>query len=224
MSFDIVTEILNVLSRAQYGFWLRDPLKREHGVSSKFLGVIIIFLVVLMALFGSGTNVIASTIYAVFFFAALLLSVLFVLVRTRDVSVGRVAVLIEAYVVGLFISLLVLSHNILAPIPFFSIRTQVDRGVLVQFALSFVYALPAATYLAIRSRQFVRFRVLLLGRSLRVPANLARMQSYGETLSHEIIGWSVFNYFVLSILLWIAVFARGGRLEILNEIIQGLKP
>lgn len=220
VNFDIFTDIINTLSRAHFAFWLRDPKKREHSVPAKLLVALMFLLIALMALFGRGTSVVASAIYAVFFLATLCLAVFIVLARSRRVAPGQVAILVEGYVVVLFLTMLLLFHNIVFPIPFFSVDADVNRGNAMQFAVAYGYSLPAALYLAICTYQFANDRVRRARRRLKTQRSWQRVDVHASRLRAELAAWALFHYLVTGILIWAAVFAREGRLALLNEAVK----
>lgn len=222
VKFDIFTDILAVLSRAHFAFWLRDPKKREHSVPAKLLVALMFLTMALMALFGRGTSIVASAIYAVFFLATLCLAVFIVLARSRRVRTGQAAVLVEAYVVALFLTMLLLFHNVVYPIPFFSVDAGVNRGTAMQLAVAYGYSLPAAIYLTICSFQFAGDRVVRARRRLKTPRSHQRLDLRAARLRAELAAWAVFHYLVGGILIWAAVFAKEGRLNLLNEAVKSL--
>ena len=221
MNYDIFSDVLAVLSRAHYGFWLRDPKKRDHNVPAKLLAVVMFLTIALMTIFGRGTSAAASAIYTVFFIASLCLTVFVVLLRTCRVRPAQVAILIESYVVALFLTLILLFHNMIFPILFFSIDTDPNRDSAVyQLAISFIYSLPGAIFLGIRSDQFARERVRLSTRDFIESKHVKRLRRFRSGLRFEMFLWSILHYGIVAVLLWVAVFAPEGRLNLLNEAVK----
>ena len=222
MKFDVFGEVITVIARSHYGFWLSEPKKDNHAVPANLLTVVMFLTIALMAIFGRGTSLAASAIYAVFFLASLCLAVFIVLVRTYRVRPGDVSIIIESYVVALFITLLLLFHNVLVPIAFFSIDAGVDRGASAELAISFAYSLPAAIFLAVRTNQLVAKKSSLIRGGLVRPSHVARLAKSVARLRRELIFWYVFHYIVIGILIWVAVFAKQGRLNLLNDALKKL--
>lgn len=178
--------------------------------------------IAIMTIVGRGTELIASAIYAVFFLFSLCLAVFIVFVRTLRVRPGDVSTVIEGYVVALFITLLLLFHNVVFPIRYFSIDAGVSRGTKTEILISFAYSLPAALFLAIRTYQFVQRKKNLAKARLNQTSHILRLNEAAAKLQRELLFWYVFHYVVISMLIWIAVFAKEGRLKLLNEALKKL--
>ena len=179
-------------------------------------------IIALMTLSGEGTTAVASAIYSVYFLSILCLGVFLVFVRTRRVVPSQVTILIEAYVVALFITILLLFHNLFFPIPYFSSDAGVRSGVAVQLTIAFAYGLPGALYLGIQSWHAVRGRTKAT-RSIKHPDHLARLKEISIGLEREIVAWSVLHYVLIALLVWSVLFASATRMTVLDKALKGIK-
>jgi hypothetical protein len=222
MSFDILTDILNTIGRTYFAFWLRDPTKREHNIPAKFLVALTFLIMSLMALFGRGTNAVASAIYAIFFLTTLCFAAFIVVLRSHKIKPNQVVILVEAYVVMLFLTLLLMFHNVIFPISFFSIDAGVDRGLCAQLRVSYLYSLPAAIYVSFCTYQFTNNRISLAAHRLKNAELRKKLLTRVYWLRIEVIAWAVFHYLVAGALIWFAVFAPEGRLKLIEDAVKKL--
>jgi hypothetical protein len=223
MAFDFANEIVDAISRVHFGFWLRDPLRREHSVPGKLLIVLLFLIVAIMTILDRGTSAVASAIYAIYFLAALFLSVLLVFLRQGRVRRNQVSVIIEAYVVALFITVLLLSHNLFFPIAYFSIDTGVDRSTKSQLLISYGYVFPAIIYIGTQSYHLASLRVRAVGRFMRDRINATRLRKMASRVRFEIVAWSVFHFLIIGFLIWMALFGKREHLELLEGALKEIK-
>lgn len=223
MGFDIAGEVADTVGRAHYCFWFRDRRKRVHAVSDKIVILILFLIVAILTLFGSGTSAVSYAIYAVFFLVALTMASFVVLVRSYRIARYEVVILVEAYVVALLITIMLMSHNMFYPIEYFSSSTDVDVSTAKQIQIAFLYSLPSAAYLTFRSLQFSRDRTRFGARHIKEPAHLDKLAGIQANTRVEVVAWSVFHYAVIGCLVWSLIFALSGEMSVLDNATAAFK-
>jgi hypothetical protein len=217
----LVADIIDPVGRAHFCFWIRDD--RSHTIPATFVVLLCFLLVALMTLSGSGTSVVASAIYSIYLLVAITLAASAVFVRTYRIITSQVVVLVEAYVVALFITSLLLSHNIFFPIAYFSVDAGVQRTSEIQALIAYAYSLPAIVYLGIRSQQVVRRRMRRAFSKLNSVAHFDELVGVGNAQRTEAFIWSAFHYALIGALVWSLLFASSGNLSVLNNALSNFK-
>jgi uncharacterized membrane protein len=223
MGSDFANDVIAALGRSHFCFWLRGYPRQDHSIPGKLVLAIMFLLIALMTLTGRGTTAVASAIYSVYFVMALCLAVFIVFIRVRRVARDQVTVLIEAYVVALFITVLLLSHNLFFPIKYFSIDTGVPRGQWVQLRIACLYAAPAALYLSIQSWRLVDWRTKSGVRFITHAGHVARLNKIQIQIKIEILIWSIFHYLVIVLMVWSILFTHNEQVDVLNNAIKSIK-
>lgn len=179
-------------------------------------------LVAALTLF-SDNAISASALLAVYIIVSLFISVFFVLFRMGRIDNQAPLVLIEAYLVSLTITLLLLLHNIFWPIPFFSITAGIDRGKCIAAVIALLYSLPASIYLAYTSDMFVVMRKERFIRKIRRPVLKSKARLIFKDVRREAAIWSVVNYGILSFLIWVILFVMRDSAASLGAALKGVK-
>lgn len=213
MPLEIGTDIINSVGRANYCFWPEDRPATDNAVPTALVTFVILVTTLNVAMLGANGSLIAGAIYTFYLLLAFSIAGVIAFLRTGKIASSDVLVLMEAYLVVLVITMLIMAHNLFVPIAYFSQSNLPDRGELTELLIAAAYALPAAIYLYLNSRS----RLAAIFTTPRADGS-ARIQSL-DSARQELLLWSLLHYAIIVLLVWTFVFANTDQTATLSKLI-----
>lgn len=215
MAVAIDKEITEAVARANYCFWLRSDVDRTIPVS--LVGLVVVVSTLNFSLLGKSDSVFAGAVYALYLLLSLSITGIIVFLRTHRLESSAVLCLIEAYVVALLISMVLMTHNLFWPIPFFGIAVRADKW-WEPFAVVYGYALPAAVYLFANSRRVLATSLAIVPAGAP-PLSEAEVQAKLREELPQLVLWAIVHYVAVGFLVWLFLFADPHRINEITKIL-----
>jgi hypothetical protein len=216
MALQIGKDIADTIERASYCFWLPDD-GVDRSLSLTVATLVVVVTALNLSLLGESNSTFAGAVYAIYLLLSFSVVGVLVFLRTGAIAARAMMMLIEAYVVILLITMLLMTHNLFWPIPFFSpVDARPERSELEQFFVVYAYTLPGAAYLFANSYRQVSIANPAATDSPELVAAQLRLARV------EVATWALVHYAVIGFLIWMFLFAKPTTINNLGKLFPSL--